>query len=99
MHELHFQFSKLYYGLLLEILRFLFGVLLWETPCISFFNQKLTLFGNICRFVFVYYFYVTLPEKFHLDYKLVKLYTSPNQKRLYKKVADSYEYLEILIYF
>ena len=63
-----------------------------------FFNQKRTLFGNICRFVFVYYFYVTLPEKFHLDYKLVKLYTSPNQKRLYKKVADSYECLGILIY-
>ena len=40
MHELHFQFSKLYYGLLLEILRFLFGALLWETPCISFFLPK-----------------------------------------------------------
>ena len=70
-----------------------------EHPVFHFFYQKRTLFGNICRFVFVYYFYVTLSEKFPLDYKLVKLYTSPNQKRLYKKVADSYEYLEILIYF
>ena len=40
MHELHFQFSKIYFGLLFEILRFLFGVLLWETPCISFFLPK-----------------------------------------------------------
>ena len=68
-------------------------------PVFHFFYQKRTLFGNICRFVFVYYFYVTLPEKFHLEYKLVKLYISPNQKGLYKKVADSSECLEILIYF
>ena len=54
-------------------------------PVFHFFNQKLTLFGNICRFVFVYYFYVTLPEKFHLDYKLVKIYTLPNQKKTIQK--------------